>query len=224
MKRFSCVIFDIDGTLTQTNELIYATFNHVAEKYIRKTFTPKEIVGMFGPPEEIAIERLIGSEHCLEAMKDFYAYYEAHHPRLAETYEGIREVLEKLKSRGILLAVFTGKGKETTRITLEKFGLKQYFDLVVTGSDVVHHKPSAEGIQNVMKAFSLLPEEVLMVGDAVSDVKAAREAGVSMASVLWDSYAKEKVMAMEVEHSFHSVKELASWLEVMIPANGVAKA
>lgn len=223
MKRFSCIIFDIDGTLTQTNELIYGAFNHVAEKYIHKTFTPKEIVAMFGPPEEIAIERMVGKEHYDEAIKNFYEYYETHHPRLADTYTGIRELLEKLKASGIILAVFTGKGKETTRITLKEFGLKQYFDLVVTGSDVVNHKPSADGIRKVLKAFSLQPEEALMVGDAVGDVLAAREAGVEIASALWDSYAKEKVMVMDVVNSFHSVKELSDWLISAAPMSGVTK-
>lgn len=224
MKRFSCIIFDIDGTLTQTNELIYATFNHVAGKYIQKTFTPKEIVGMFGPPEEITIERLVGKQNYDSAIDDFYEYYEEHHPRLASTYDGMRELLETLKTRGMILAVFTGKGKETTCITLEQFGLGHFFDLIVTGSDVVNHKPSADGIRRILKTFSLLPEEVLMVGDAVGDVSAAREAGVGIASVLWDSYAKEKIMEMDVDYRFHSVGEFSSWLKSMIPSNGVKSA
>ena len=72
MKPFSCIIFDIDGTLSQTNELIFATFNHVAEKYLGRTYTPPEIIGMFGPPEEIAVERLVGKEKFGEAIADFY--------------------------------------------------------------------------------------------------------------------------------------------------------
>ncbi len=66
MKRISCVIFDIDGTLTQTNDLIFATFNHVAQRYVGKTFSPPEITAMFGPPEEVAIERLVGEDRLPE--------------------------------------------------------------------------------------------------------------------------------------------------------------
>lgn len=220
MNRITCIIFDLDGTLTSTNELIYATFNHVSEKYIRKVFTPSEITAMFGPPEEIAIERLIGNEQLDDAMDDFYTFYEKHHPRMANAYEGIREMLEFLKSRGILLAIFTGKGKRTALITLEKIGIKNFFDLVVTGSDVQNHKPSAEGIRKVMQRFGLQPEQVLMVGDAVSDVKAAHEAGVQIAAVLWDSYGKENVLKMEVDYLFHSVTELVAWLRSAIPSNG----
>ena len=176
---------------------------------------------MFGPPEEVAIERLVGKERAEEAMDDFCEYYETHHPRLAVAYEGIAEVLQFLKENGILLALFTGKGKRTTLITLGKLGLTQFFDLVVTGTDVENHKPSADGIRKVLKTFRLQPGEVLMVGDSVSDVKAAHEAGVAVAAVLWDSYGKEAVMEMEVDARFHDVREFSSWLRATIPGNGV---
>ena len=220
MKRISCIIFDLDGTLAQTNELIFSTFNHVAEKYTNKVYSPEEITAMFGPPEEVTIEKLVGAERVDEAMDDFYSFYETHHPRLADAYQGVREVLEFLKGRGIMLAVFTGKGSRTALITLEKIGLKDYFDIIITGHDVTNHKPSSEGIQKVMKRFHLRPDEVLMVGDSVADVKAAHEAGVSFAAVLWDSYSKDTVMQMDVDFCFHSVREFSDWIRTVITNHG----
>jgi len=217
MNRISCIIFDLDGTLSQTNELIYATFNHVAQKHLQRTFTPVEITSFFGPPEEVAVEKLVGRGNYREAIRDFYSFYEAHHARLATLHEGMGELLEFLKNRGILLAVFTGKGKRTTLITLEKMGISQYFDAVVTGSDVKNHKPSPDGIRMVLERFSLDPGSVLMVGDSVSDVKAAQEAGTAVAAVLWDSYGKEKVLEMNVNYTFHTVGEFMEWLKDMLP-------
>lgn len=216
MKKLACVIFDLDGTLTQTNELIYATFNHVAEKYVGRIFTPKEISGMFGPPEDIAIERLVGKDNAGSAMDDFYHFYETHHSRMAEIYEGMREILQYLQGCGVVLAVFTGKGKRSTLITLEKIGIKQFFDMVVTGHDVREHKPSADGIRKVLQRFGCSPDEALMVGDAVADVKAAQEAEVPMAAVLWDSYAREKVELMEVDYKFYSVADFSAWIRNVI--------
>jgi len=216
MNRISCIIFDMDGTLTQTNELIFATFNHVAERYTGRVFSPSEITAMFGPPEEVAIERLVGEDRSPSAMEDFYRFYEEHHPRMADLYDGIREMLHYLRGKGILMAVFTGKGRRTALITLDKIGIREMFDMVVTGSDVVNHKPSAEGIQKVMKAFDLVKEEVLMVGDAVNDVKAAHEAGIPVAAVLWDSYGKDHVLQMDVDYKFQSVGELFQWLQKKI--------
>lgn len=63
-----------------------------------------------------------------------------------------------------------------------------------------------------MKHFALASDEVLMVGDAVADVKASHDAGVKIAAVLWDSYAKEKVLQMKTDFVFHDVAEFQSWL------------
>lgn len=221
MKRFSCVIFDLDGTISQTNELIYATFNHVVGKYLGKVFTTQEIVATFGPPEEIAIERLVGKEQTRAAMADFYRFYEEHHEEMATAHAGIPELLRTLKDKGVRLALFTGKGRKTTLITLEKFDILQYFDLIVSGSDVENHKPSGDGIRMALKAFGVPPEGALMVGDAVADVKAARETGVAIASVLWDSYGKDDVLRLGVTDVFHSVGEFSEWLE---PVAGTAGA
>jgi len=112
-----------------------------------------------------------------------------------------------------LLALFTGKGTATAMITLQEFHIEKYFDFVVTGNDVVKHKPSSEGLLKIMEHFALMPDELLMVGDAVSDVKAAHEAGVKIAAVMWDSYAKEKVLQMKTDFVFNDTKGFQDWLD-----------
>lgn len=221
MSKLRCIIFDLDGTLTQTNELIFASFNHVADKYLHKQFTPNEIIGMFGPPEEIAIEKIVGSDRTPAAMEDFYRFYAEHHPQMAELHDGMCELLGFLKQNGMLIALFTGKGRRTTMITLEKLGIDHYFDLIVTGQDVERHKPSAEGILKVLEKFQLQREQVLMVGDAVADIKAATEAGVPAAAVLWDSYAKEKLETMQIPLRFDDVGQFSYWLRSAILNNGI---
>lgn len=212
MQHLKCIIFDMDGTLTQTNQLIYDSFNYIAERYVHKRFTPPEITAFFGPPEKEAIENMIGSDHIDKAMKEYYRFYEERHNELAALYPGMKQTLQFLKKQGLIIGLFTGKGKRTTEITLNKFGIAQYFDMVVTGDDVKEFKPSSEGIKKIMERFSLSPDDVLMVGDAVADVKASHDAGVKIAAVLWDSYGKEKVLQMETDFVFHDVTEFQSWL------------
>lgn len=213
MDALSCVIFDLDGTLTQTNELIFASFNHVAERYAGRKFSPQEITEMFGPPEEVAVERLVGGDRTEEAMASMLDFYREHHDELAWIHPGVEALLDYLKSSDVRLALFTGKGRFTTEITLMEFDLRRYFDLVVTGNDVVSHKPSAEGIRKILHAFNVKPEHALMIGDSINDIRAAREAGVLIASVVYDSYAKEGVLEMNPDLVFHSVSELFSWLK-----------
>jgi HAD superfamily hydrolase (TIGR01549 family) len=214
VTRFSCVIFDMDGTLTRTNALIFASFNHITQKYLGKTFTPKEIIGFFGPPEEGAIAKLIGAERLDEAMDELCMYYREHHSAMAELHAGISSVLNLLKDRGTRLAVFTGKGSRTANITLEEFGIAGFFDCIVSGNDVVNHKPHHEGIQKILDKYSLAPEEVLMVGDSMSDINASRGAGVKVAAVLWDSYDKERVLAAQADFVFHRVDEMHEWFRL----------
>ncbi len=215
MKKYSCIIFDMDGTLTQTNQLIYDSFNHVAEKYINKHLTPEEIVALFGPPEKEAVENMIGPQHIDPAMESYYRFYRAEHGRLASVYPGVMEMLAFLRSKNVLIGLFTGKGRRTTDISLEEFGLSEYFDVTITGDDVDQFKPSGNGIRKILERFALHPSHVLMVGDAVADFKAARESGVDIASVVWDSYAKEEVLRLPSEVHFHNVDELSVWLRTI---------
>ncbi|MEE9289086.1 MAG: HAD family hydrolase [Bacteroidota bacterium] len=213
MEKLSCVIFDLDGTLAQTNQLIFAAFNHVAQQYVSKTYSPEEITAMFGPPEEAAVESMVGQVHSREAMSSLLEYYGDHHGEFAWIHPGVEEMLEYLKSRNVRLGLFTGKGRSTTEITLVEFGLKRFFDVIVTGNDVVSHKPSAEGIRKILRAMNLKTECAVFVGDSINDIRAAREAGVLIASVVYDSFAKEKVLEMNPDLVFHSVDGLFSWVK-----------
>ncbi|HTY38366.1 MAG TPA: HAD family hydrolase, partial [Bacteroidota bacterium] len=161
MSSLKCVIFDMDGTLTQTNRLIFDSFNYIAMRYEGKKYSEREITAMFGPPEEGALLNIVGAEKIGQAMEEYLQFYSAHHNELARLYPGIKEIVSDLNHRGIHVALFTGKGIDTTTITLEKFGLTPYFDYVVTGSDVANHKPSAEGIRKILGHFNLTPDEVL---------------------------------------------------------------
>ena len=136
------VLFDIDGTLTRTNELIFATFNFIATKYCGRTYEPREIIALFGPPEEGALLPIVGKDRLGAAMDDLCEFYRGHHHAMASLHAGMDDVLAFLKTRGIPLGIFTGKGRRTAMITLEALGIEGYFDMIVSGNDVVRHKPA----------------------------------------------------------------------------------
>lgn len=212
MKLFDGIIFDVDGTLTSTNELIYASFRHVTNKYLNKNYTNEQIYSLFGPTEDGVIKELCGDNY-EDARKDYYDFYTENH-HMADLYPGIIDILKMLKQRDIKLSVYTGKGSIAASITLKKLGIYDYFNMIVTGDDVKEHKPSPEGVQVFVDKFNLNKERVLIVGDAVADIKAARNSGIKSASVVWDSYAKEKVLAMGSDYVFETVEELENFLEM----------
>lgn len=208
--KFKGIIFDIDGTLTSTNELIFASFNFITQKYLGRKYSADEIISLFGPTEDRILEDMCG-ENFEQAKKEYYDFYDDNH-HMADLYPGIEDILSNLKKKRILLSIYTGKGRKAAVITLKKLNIHDYFDIIITGDDVVNHKPSGEGITTFIEKFNLETDQVLMIGDAPADVKAARAAGVKIASVLWDSYSKEKVLQLNSDFIFHSVEELKNFL------------
>jgi HAD superfamily hydrolase (TIGR01509 family) len=211
MSTFSAFVFDMDGTITNTNRLIFDSFNHIVQQYRGGTMSDREIAGLFGPPEEGALRVIVGDERLDEAMEKYLAFYRDHHRALASVYDGIPDVLDELYRRGVTLALFTGKGRHTTEITLDVLGLTRYFKKVVTGNDVVKHKPSGEGLIAILRDLALHPDHTIMVGDSPADILAAREAGIPVASVLWDAFNKDRVLQHPRDYTFHAVDEFSAW-------------
>ena len=218
-SKYKCIVFDVDGTLTQTAPLIFESFNYVAEKYTGKTYTVPEIVSRFGPPEEMVISSLVGADKAKEAMDDYLRYYHRNHNKLARLFPSVKEMLNFLRERSLHLAIFTGKCRATTNITLEEFSILGYFDYIVTGNDVKSYKPSAEGLIKIINYFSLNPENLLMVGDSRADIEASRHAGVSVALALWDTFFIDDVLPDDVDYTFRSIEEFFGWLKERINHN-----
>lgn len=212
MEKFKLVIFDLDGTLTSTNELIFASFNHIVKKYKNKILSEDEIISLFGPTEDYVIEKLFNGE-AEAAKKDYYAFYESNHDSMTKPFPYIKEIILLLKKNFIPLGIFTGKGKKTTEITLRKLNFAQYFDFVITGDDVTNHKPHPEGILKIIEKTNVRENErVLLIGDAPADIIAARGAQIKIASVLWDSYAKEMCLSLNPDFVFYDPKELYDFI------------
>ena len=214
MEKFTGIIFDIDGTLTSTNKLIFASFNHIAEKYLHKQFTDEEISAMFGPTEDVILKQWCPDNYDA-VRKDYYDFYEQNHS-MADLYPGIIEILNILKGKNVLLSIYTGKGRDASIITLKKLKIYDYFDLIITGDEVEEHKPSPEGITLFLEKFNLQKNSALMVGDSPADIKASRAAGVKVASVIWDAYAKEAVINLNPDYLFNSVVELKEFLQQVV--------
>jgi len=211
MHNFDGIIFDVDGTLTSTNDLIFESFRYISQKYFNKNLTNEEIMSLFGPTENVILREWSGDK--FETVKnDYYNFYSDNH-HMAELYPGIKEILSFIKSKNVLLAIFTGKGREAASITLKKLDVFDYFNLIITGDDVIEHKPSSEGINKFLEKFNLSKEKVLMIGDAPSDIKAARSAGVKIASVVWDNYVKKEVLNLGSDYIFREVDELKEFLK-----------
>lgn len=208
---FKVLIFDFDGTIANTSPLIFASFNAVARKYLGKTYTPREIIAMYGPTEDEIISKLVKPEECAPAIAEFYQVYE-NNPQMVEQFEGITEIFEQAQLLGIILGIFTGKGRKTCLINLKQLGYDRYFSHVITGDDLIHRKPHQEGIQKILTATAAKPDQTLFIGDSVADMKAGKAAGVKTGAAFWDPLADERILAMKPDYVFNSISDLMKLL------------
>jgi phosphoglycolate phosphatase/pyrophosphatase PpaX len=204
------VIFDFDGTLADTFPICIEAFRQAAEPFVGRLLSDQEIISTFGPSEEGAAERLTPG-HGSECLRAFYEHYERLHACCREPFEGIRELLADLRSFDLRVGLVTAKGLKSLEISLAAIGLTGVFDHIETGCPHGACKP--EGILKELAAFDLSQDEAVYVGDAPSDVKAAREAGVPIIAVTWAGGPRvAELLSLEPDYVFHEVAELEAWL------------
>jgi HAD superfamily hydrolase (TIGR01549 family) len=183
------IIFDLDGTLVDSLGTTFAAFNHALEALGAPRCTPREIMAHFGGGEIRIFEKLLGSRAQAEkAVLIYQAYMIAHQGRVP-LFEGVPELLQALRAAGMPLAIFTGRGSETTEVILAQHSLRERFVTVVCDDHVSQSKPSPEGLLLCLERMKIAPERALFVGDHPHDLRAAHAAGAVPVAALWDGLA-----------------------------------
>jgi len=141
--KIKAVIFDLDGTVGNTIPLCVEAFRRSIEPLINRTISDEEIIATFGPSEEGTIMQL-APDNYEEGISSYLRYYEQLHDMCPNPFGGITDLLRILKDAHVRLAMVTGKGELSTGITLEKFGMTNFFEIIETGHPSGPRK--AEGI------------------------------------------------------------------------------
>jgi 2-phosphoglycolate phosphatase len=186
------VIFDLDGTLADTFELIFSSWNAAVGPVVGRWFSDAEVIARFGPTEVEMIRREIPPEYHEAAIRRFRQRYEQDHDQLACVFAGVREMLAALASARVPIGVMTGKGRDTADITLAKLGWTNLFSSVVTGDEITRAKPDPQGLLLVAQQLGIEPASCLYVGDAPADIRAGKAAGMKTVWAAWHPvYADE---------------------------------
>jgi phosphoglycolate phosphatase/pyrophosphatase PpaX len=208
--QIKTIIFDLDGTIADTLPLCIAAFKKSIEPLLGTEVSKEDIIATFGPSEEGTIRQLI-PEHEEAGIRAYLDHYEQLHHTCPAPFPGIPELLEFLRSKDVQLAMVTGKGIHSTRLSLKQFDLEKYFEVLETGSPEGPNK--VNGIRKVLKTLGVNTEESLYVGDAPSDIKACREVGIPIAAAGWASTTNgEELKALEPDWFFGSIDEFKGWL------------
>ena len=215
MKKIKCVIFDLDGTVGDTVPLCIKAFKKSIEPLINKNVSDEEIIATFGPSEEGTIMALAPNFYD-KGVEDYLKYYEEYHEMGPKPFDGIIDILKFLKDNGIKIAMVTGKGKYSTDITLKKFSIDEYFEIIETG--VVSGPSKPQGIERVLNYFNEFEkEEFIYVGDAPSDITASRKVGIPVVSVAWAQLVDlEKLKELKPNEIFEDVNKFYEWISEKI--------
>ncbi|PWG78337.1 HAD family hydrolase [Pararcticibacter amylolyticus] len=209
--KFKAFIFDLDGTVGDTLPLCISAFKKSIEPLLKQSLTDEQIIATFGPSEEGTIRQLVPDHH-EEGTKQYLVHYEHLHSMCPAVFPGIQEILEELTRKEIKLGMVTGKGKYSTEISLRKFGIDQYFKICETGTPDGPDK--VNGIRRIAPRLNIPLSESIYIGDAPSDIRYCREAGIPVISAAWASTAQpEELKALEPDYLFTSIEEFRKWID-----------
>ncbi|MFC7679233.1 pyrophosphatase PpaX [Paenibacillus sp. GCM10028914] len=179
------ILFDLDGTIIDTNEMIITSFMRVFEQGPKGPLKREDIIPHMGTTLEQQLQTFSGEEDVSTLVPLYRTYSNKYHDEMVRPFPYVNEVIEWLYAQGISMGIVTTKIRPTTLMTLEKFDLEKYMSAVVTVNDVENPKPHPEPVLKAIESIGCNPQTTLMVGDSTVDIQSAKAAGVLAAGVAW---------------------------------------
>lgn len=202
-----CIIFDFDGTLMDTNEIIRLSLNELSLKYKGKPLSQRDLLTVWGQPLEKQMAGIGGGD--VNEMIEFYRdFYNRHRDGLTRIFNGVEDMLRSLSSEGVSMGIVSSKGTGGIRHGLEKFNLSKYFSVVLSKYDVQRHKPDPEGLVKAMALLGSSSSDTLYVGDSLHDLQAAKNAGLPFVLVAWSAADLESLKALHPNYVIETPAEL----------------
>jgi len=201
VRGYDPVLFDLDGTVVDTVELIRTSFRYATRVVLGKELPDREIMAYVGQPLMDQMVQL-SPEHARELYDVYRDYNHSRHDELIGSFEGIEAALEALRAGGRRLGLVTSKSADTTAMAFRAVGLREHFDAVVTAGDTAAHKPSPEPLllclRRLAEAEPQRPVDVaaaMYVGDSPFDILAGQAAGMATTAVTWGIFSREDLEA-----------------------------
>ncbi|MEK8132551.1 pyrophosphatase PpaX [Paenibacillus filicis] len=204
----STVLFDLDGTILDTNELIIQSFLHTFTGVTPEPVTREHIIPNMGRPLHEQMVFFSGREEVEDLILKYREYNIRRHDELVTAFPHVPETLARLKAAGLKLGVVTSKIRKTSEMGLRLTGIFEYFDTIVTVEEVEKAKPDPEGILKALQVFGADISEAVMVGDSHYDIEAARNAGVPSVGVSWSLKGIEYLQAYSPTYVIDDIREL----------------
>jgi len=201
------VIFDFDGTLINTNQLVKDGLNNLAQIHLGRPLTHMELCQLNGKHLNDQIGYITKND-IEKKVIHFKKWYAENHNKLAKTFKGIPELLEILKYEKIQLGIVSNNSTLPVQQGLNLLNFNQYFQHIITSDDVIKPKPDPEGINSMLKKMNLHSKEVLYVGDSPSDILAAKNANVESCLVDWTVLSETEKKSISADYRINHPLEI----------------
>ncbi|MGE5632915.1 MAG: HAD family hydrolase [Caulobacteraceae bacterium] len=191
---YNCAVFDVDGTLIDTEKAIIKSLQKVMLEESGKAYEHEELFFALGIPGAVTLSRL-GIKDTGRVIEKWLEYMDSYKKEVS-VFPGIREVLEHLSSRGVIVGIVTSKTKIELERDMTAFGLLRHVAFTVCADDTKCHKPHGEPILKFMEISGAVPSKTIYVGDTIYDMKCAKAAGVDFGLALWGTKDPDGIEAV----------------------------
>lgn len=212
-KNITTLLFDLDGTLLNTNELIIASFTDTLNHYCPGQFKREDIIPFLGPTL-IDTFTSIDPDRADEMVAHYREHNWRNHDLLVTQFDGVFETVQTLKRSGYKLAIVTTKKRNVVEKGLRLSKLDQFFEVVVTLDDVENAKPDPEPLLKALKQVDSTPEEAIMIGDNSHDILGGKNAGTKTAGVAWSLKGREFLDTFKPDYMLENMSDLLEIVEV----------
>ncbi len=214
-SRYRGILFDLDGTLVDSIDLILASYRHTMKTHLGRVPPDDEWKNTMGTPLRVQLQSFASSPEQAESMfRTYIEHNEANHERLIRPFPRMRDAALALRAAGYRMAVVTSKLGPNAERELRTCGLDGLFDGLVSASDVRRPKPDPEPVVLGLRCLDLAAAEALLVGDSLYDLLAGRAAGVDTAAALWGPFDRRHLAVGRPDHWLESVDQLLALLNV----------
>jgi len=210
--KLDTLLFDLDGTLVDSNELILETFRRTFLKYLpNRVFTKVELLEMMGPPLFETFQIVSKDSKVIESMINTYrSIYTEIEFDYIKPYPYMIEMLEYFKGKGFNIGIVTTKFQVSAMPSIKEFGIDRYIDVLIGLDDVKYHKPHPEPVFRALERFN--NPNAIMIGDNSTDLLAGKNAGIMTCGVDW-SLKKETLLETKPNFWIQNFKELINVIE-----------
>lgn len=209
MPQFQTVLFDLDGTLIDSVDLIVDSYHHAYSVHGLPPRSRDEILAGLGTPLRIVFGDVTDDATQIDSwIATYRAYNLTHHDARVHAYPGAVEMVQRLKSAGHRLGLVTSKNRLGAARGLALVGLADTMEVIVGADDVVNPKPHPEPVQRALTQLGMPPETCLFVGDSHHDIRCGRSAGVWTAGVTWGPFDRQHLEMVAPDYYCDTPDEL----------------